>query len=373
MAEKVRDGIDGLHFRVGNAESLAEAMAARDPRARRSGTGCAPASSRRPPRPSRPRQHAELFERLLARRRREPAGAPGRPEPWPRRPTTPEFREAMRDLAQGAGAAAFVGLFVNLMHLALPLYTNQIYDRVISSGSMDTLMALTLIVAIVLGFQAVLDYPAPPHLRDPRRPRRRAARPPGLRGRGRDDARATAPAPATGAMRDLGDLRTFIASGAIALPMDILVTPLFLVVLFLLHPLYGMIGLVGAALLLVTGVATEVAVAPPDGPRATPPTGTVHAETAAAIRNAEVIVAMGMLPAVARRWRRTQAQALDSVERGRAVAKALTAAAKGAAHRPADRQRLRRRHPRHQPRGLRRHHRRRRRDQLAACSCPSSS
>ena len=73
MAEKVRDGIDGLHFRAGNPESLAEAMAAGDPRAARSGTGCAPASARRPPRPRRPRQHAELFERLLA------AAATGQP------------------------------------------------------------------------------------------------------------------------------------------------------------------------------------------------------------------------------------------------------------------------------------------------------
>ena len=40
--------------------------------------------------------------------------------------------------------------------------------------------------------------------------------------------------PASGAIRDLGDIRTFIASGAIALPMDLLVAPLFLVVLFLL-------------------------------------------------------------------------------------------------------------------------------------------
>ena len=240
--------------------------------------------------------------------------------------TTPELRDAMRDLAKGAGAAAFVGLFVNLMHLALPLYTNQIYDRVISSGSMDTLIALTVIVGIVLTFQAVLDY---------------------LRHRifvilaGRVAARLGRPVfeaavettlrhgsgPATSAMRDLGDIRTFIASGAIALPMDLLVAPLFLLVLFLLNPLYGLIGLIGAALLLSTGIATEVLVRRPTA-RATLAAGNVHAETAAAIRNAEVIVAMGMLPDVARRWRRAQLQALDSVERGRAVAKGLSAAAK---------------------------------------------
>ena len=56
--------------------------------------------------------------------------------------------------------------------------------------------------------------------------------------------------------------------------------------------------------------------------------GNVHAETAAAIRNAEVIAAMGMLPAVAQRWRQAQTRALDSIERGRTVAKALSAVAK---------------------------------------------
>ena len=72
--------------------------------------------------------------------------------------TTPEYREALHDLGRGAAAASAVGFFVNLLHLALPLYTIQIYDRVISSGSIDTLVALTLIVAILLGFQAVLDF-----------------------------------------------------------------------------------------------------------------------------------------------------------------------------------------------------------------------
>ena len=72
--------------------------------------------------------------------------------------TTPEYREALHDLGRGAAAASAVGFFVNLLHLALPLYTIQIYDRVISSGSIDTLVALTLMVAILLGFQAVLDF-----------------------------------------------------------------------------------------------------------------------------------------------------------------------------------------------------------------------
>ena len=240
--------------------------------------------------------------------------------------TTPEYREAMHDLARGAAAASLVGLFVNLLHLALPLYTIQIYDRVISSGSIDTLIALTVLVAILLGFQAVLDFL-----------RQRiftilAARVAGRMGQAVFEAAVETalrhgPRASGEAMRDLGDLRSFIAGGAIALPLDLAVTPLFLLVLFLLSPVYGLIGVIGTALLTAVAVATEYFVRRPSA-RANQAASGVHGETAAAIRNAEAIVAMGMLPAVAGRWRRQQARALESIERGRSLAGILSATAK---------------------------------------------
>ena len=55
------------------------------------------------------------------------------------------WRTALGDLAKGVAAAACVGFFVNLLYLSLPLYQSQIFDRVISSGNLDTLVALTLI------------------------------------------------------------------------------------------------------------------------------------------------------------------------------------------------------------------------------------
>ena len=147
-------------------------------------------------------------------------------------------------------------------------------------------------------------------------------------------------------MRDLGDLRSFVAGGAIALPMDLAVTPLFLFVLFLLNPVYGAIGLAGTLLLTAVALATEFFVRRPNA-RANVAAGSVHGETAAAIRNAEVIVAMGMLPAVARRWRRQQARALESIERGRARRRRACRRREDPADRPADRHRRRRRRARH--------------------------
>ena len=239
---------------------------------------------------------------------------------------TPEYRDAVRDLAKGAGAAALVGFFVNLLHLALPLYTIQVYDRVISSGSMDTLVALTVIVIILLCFQGVLDV-----LRHRiftilgARTAVRLGRPvfeAAVETTLKDGAGA-----ATTAMRDLGDLRTFVASGAIVLPLDIAFTPLFLVVLLLMHPIYGLIGLLGCSVFILLGVTTEFLARRPAS-HANFASGAVHSETAAAIRNAEAIAAMGMLPALAERWRVSQARALESIERGRSVAKALAAVAK---------------------------------------------
>ena len=76
MAEKVRDGIDGLHFRAGNAESLAETMttAIRERAVwDRLRAGIQPPATAT----AAARQHTELFERLLTRRSREPARRAG--------------------------------------------------------------------------------------------------------------------------------------------------------------------------------------------------------------------------------------------------------------------------------------------------------
>ena len=129
-------------------------------------------------------------------------------------------------------------------------------------------------------------------------------------------------------MRDLGDIRSFIANGAIALPIDLAVTPFFLIVLFLLHPLYGVIGVIGTTPPDDGWLSRRRLLARRPAAKANAASGNVHAETAAAIRNAEVIAAMGMLPAVAQRWRQAQVRALDSIERGRTVAKALSAVAR---------------------------------------------
>ncbi|MGP3698419.1 type I secretion system permease/ATPase [Rhodobacter sp. NSM] len=236
------------------------------------------------------------------------------------------YRVVLREMALGAGAAAFVGFFVNLLHLALPLYNAQVYDRVIGSGNLDTLAALTVLVVILLVFGAILDVM-----------RSRifailAARLAGRLGHPVFEAAVESslrggPASAAEAMRDVSELRGFVSGGAIGLPMDLTFTPVLIVILFLMNPLYGLIGLSGAAILAATSVATEHLARRPVA-TAGAVNGRMQAETATAFRGAEVIAAMGMLPDIAHRWRRLQARSLDAVDRGQGRAKILSAVAR---------------------------------------------
>ncbi|MGH6769045.1 MAG: type I secretion system permease/ATPase, partial [Xanthobacteraceae bacterium] len=68
-----------------------------------------------------------------------------------------EFRQALRQAAPALIAAAAFSGAINVLYLASPLYLMQIFNRVIASGSMSTLVMLTLALAVALGTMAILD------------------------------------------------------------------------------------------------------------------------------------------------------------------------------------------------------------------------
>lgn len=237
------------------------------------------------------------------------------------------YEAARRDLIRGGIAAGSLGVFINIMHLALPLFTIQVYDRVLSSGNLETLGALILLVLIILGFQLFLDT-----LRQriflilSGRVATRLGRP--VLGAAVETSLREGPGGVSGSLRDVSELRAFVSGGSIALPVDIAMTPLFLGVLFLLHPGYGLVGLVGIVLLSGSAIATEIMIRRPtaEGNQAA---ANAQAETAEVIRHAEIVTAMGMLPALARRWRRNQAIAIEKTERGQRLVKLLASLTRG--------------------------------------------
>ncbi|PHC31857.1 type I secretion system permease/ATPase, partial [Bacillus toyonensis] len=68
------------------------------------------------------------------------------------------------------------------------------------------------------------------------------------------DALSGGPRNAAQTMRDLNDLRSFMTSRAVTAPLELAWEPIFLAILFLLHPVYGVLAIISALVLLVMGV-----------------------------------------------------------------------------------------------------------------------
>ncbi|MBR0693740.1 type I secretion system permease/ATPase [Bradyrhizobium lablabi] len=145
----------------------------------------------------------------------------------------------------------------NLLLFAPPIYLLQIYDRVLSSRSGDTLLMLTLIVAVAVVVGGVLDAlrravlgRLGTWLEQRLRPHVLSA---SLESAFRNDRMR-----ATDAYRDLTVVRQFVESGACPMLFDALWAPLFLGVLFLIHPLLGVVGACSVAVLFALTLAGDV-------------------------------------------------------------------------------------------------------------------
>ncbi|NWG46239.1 MAG: type I secretion system permease/ATPase [Alphaproteobacteria bacterium] len=219
-------------------------------------------------------------------------------------------------LRLGPGAVAGVVLFslvINLTLLAAPLYMLQVYDRVLASGSIPTLALLTLVTLGIMAASAGLEFYraqvlsrlalrfdltwSEPLLR-------RLLRSVGARAR----ARTHQP------LRDIESVRALLCGHAILAVLDAPFVPIFLVVLFALHPLLGVLGLVAALSLVAIALGTELATAASIR-QASGASSHAHRLVENAERNALVVSAMGMMDSIARRWSDVHVQALAANER----------------------------------------------------------
>src|SRR3954463_9325143 len=72
-------------------------------------------------------------------------------------PVHPDLAEALRECRRAFGSVALFSGMVNLLMLAGPLYMLQVYDRVLASRSVPTLVALSLFLVGAYAFQGILD------------------------------------------------------------------------------------------------------------------------------------------------------------------------------------------------------------------------
>jgi PrtD family type I secretion system ABC transporter len=203
-------------------------------------------------------------------------------------------------------------LIINLLMLTSSLYMMQIFDRVISSQSRQTLLYLTIIAILAMGVLGVLDLIRSRILsRIGTWVEQSLSSPVYLKGL--DNALVGRPY-RTEALRDLSTVKGFLSGSGVLALFDAPWVPIYLAVVYLLNPVLGHIALVGAILLGSLAYATDRFTAKilTESKDATI-SGLRHAESA--FRNAEVIHSMGMGQALTRLWHSFNKEAIALGER----------------------------------------------------------
>ena len=196
--------------------------------------------------------------------------------------------------------AALFSLASNLLYLALPIYTNQIYSRVLTSHSGATLIVLTLGAAIVFLVSGILD-----HFRtqvlinfsvafDRRLASGTFAALFDLVVRRKGGSHAQA-------LRDLDMVRSMIAGNGTAVLLDVPWIPVFMGILFVIDPWIGVLTFMGGVILLLLAWLQDRAThsALKEQSQASIKS---YSFTDAALRNAEIVRALGMLPTLGAAW-----------------------------------------------------------------------
>ncbi len=204
-------------------------------------------------------------------------------------------------------AVGWFSCVINILMLAGPLFMLQVYDRVMTSGSIPTLIALLALTTAVYGVIGLLELV-----------RSRIITRIGIEidqriGDRIFDASLKSSIGATGspsaALRDLDTLRNFVAGPAPMTFFDVWWAPIYLLVIFATHWTLGLAALGGCAVLLLTAYLSDSrSRAPLLESQKAAVRGMEMAETGQ--RNAEAIAAMGMIGAYRRRWQKLNQEAL---------------------------------------------------------------
>ncbi|TKW67275.1 MAG: type I secretion system permease/ATPase [Paracoccus denitrificans] len=168
-----------------------------------------------------------------------------------------ELRQARAGSVPTLTVVALFSLAVNLLMLTGPLFMLQVYDRVLGSGSVETLVALSLLVAFLFLVMGVVDLA-----------RSRVMQRVALRFQDRLERRVFAAAledgiatgsdaVAKGGMRDLESLRTLIASPVSLAMFDLPFAPIYLIAVYIFHPLLGVVATIGGAILIIATLLNQ--------------------------------------------------------------------------------------------------------------------
>ncbi len=193
-------------------------------------------------------------------------------------------------------------IFVSLLQLTFAVYMLLIFDRVLTSYSVHTLVVITVMAAVAICVMVMLDIV-----------RNRLLVRLGIQME--EDLASTVfektvkessqirTGPPTANMRDVASLRNFASGSAIIAFFDFPLTPICIILIFILHPYLGYIALGGGILSLLLGILADRV-----SRNALNQANDVNSRSqhliSQSLRNAEAVTSMGMLQGVRDLWQK---------------------------------------------------------------------
>jgi PrtD family type I secretion system ABC transporter len=243
------------------------------------------------------------------------------------RPASSELAGALSACRRAFLAVALFSGMSNVLMLSGALFMLEVYDRVLPSRSVPTLVALLILVVGLYGAQGVIDIIRSRILvrvgdsldeAMSMRVYNAVVRLP-LKIGGKSEG--------TQPIRDLDTVRGFLSGiGPVAL-FDLPWMPVYLIICFVFHTYIGLTALFGAIVLITITVFTELTTRRPTR-SASQFASARNALLEASRRNAEAITAMGMVGRIAARWNDLNRRYMESTQRASDIAGGLGAMSK---------------------------------------------
>jgi ATP-binding cassette subfamily C protein PrsD len=215
--------------------------------------------------------------------------------------------ELLRNCRSAFFALGVASALISILYLTGSFYMLEVYDRVLPSHSIPSLIAISFLAALLYAFQCVFEV-----IRGRLLTRIAAVLDEGL---SRSVFRALVAAPlrvkiygdGLQALRDFDQVKSFVSSSGPAALFDLPWLPIYIAVCFLFHPAIGVTAIAGALILLLltflTNRGTQKGTA-----NATEAISQRNAFAKLSQRNAEVAQSMGMMPGLVSRWEQVGSQ-----------------------------------------------------------------
>ncbi|MEP9377085.1 type I secretion system permease/ATPase [Aquabacter sp. CN5-332] len=207
---------------------------------------------------------------------------------------------AVRAVVPAMWSVVAFSFFINLLGLTGSIYMMQVYDRVLSSRSIQTLVLLTLIVAVLYAVGAALET-----FRTQLLVRAGVKFDDNVKESAFDAVQRASlrkPSPShVQALRDVDTVRDFFAGAGLIAFCDVPWVPIYIIFATMLHPWYGILAVLACLISGCLAFAND-RVTRPILDRATKANISANNQAVTTFRNAEVLQAMGMVRQLRQRW-----------------------------------------------------------------------